>query len=108
MAAIPSSMLAKCPAPYAASTAAPSDGASATSGTTTGRPDVSAWICSQSGERVAPPPTVTSAAAAPASAIRSRMARVPKPIPSSIARNICAAVWCSESPVMAPRDSGSV
>ena len=69
---------------------------------------MSAWICSHSAERVAPPPAVISVAPHPASRIRSITARVPKPIPSSTARNRCAAVWCSDRPTMAPRESGSV
>ncbi len=101
-------MLAKWPAPCAARMAQPSEGASATSGTSTGRRAVSAWICSHSGERVAPPPAVISVIGKPAWPMRSRMARVPKPMPSITARNTCAGVCARVRPVMAPRDSGSV
>ena len=60
IAAMPSSMMAKRPAPCAASTAEPVEGASGEAGMRTGRPAVSAWICIHSGEAVAPPPTVIS------------------------------------------------
>ena len=87
--------------------AQPRAGASATSVSSMGAPIVSAWICSQSGELEAPPAS-TMRFGVKASPKLSVMRRVPRQMPSMMARKTWAGVCFSVSPVMAPRDSASV
>ena len=70
--------------------------------------DTSAWICIHSGERVAPPATVTEAGAYPLARIVSKMCSVPKQMLSSSARKTWPRPWASVRPVMAPRLTASV
>ena len=80
------------PAPTAATMAEPSAGPSVTSVRMSGTLETSACICSHSLFFVAPPETMISSTGTPWARIASKMASVPKQMPSRMARNMWASV----------------